>query len=108
MIERLLLIAALLFAGAPQAGAQIDPDDLLPVEQAFALTSELVDGGDAIRLEWDIADGYYMYRHAFGFEAVADGLALGEAVLPDGTPYSDEFFGDFEIYRGGVRATLPV
>jgi thiol:disulfide interchange protein DsbD len=108
MIERLLLIAALLFAGAPQAGAQIDPDDLLPVEQAFALTSELVDGGDAIRLEWDIADGYYMYRHAFGFEAVADGLALGEAVLPDGTPYSDEFFGDVEIYRGGVRATLPI
>ena len=103
-----LLFAVLLAGGLVPASAQIDPDDLLPVEEAFALSSETVDDGRAIRIAWDIADGYYMYRHAFGFEAVADGLVLGEARLPPGQPYTDEFFGDVEIYRDGVRATLPI
>jgi thiol:disulfide interchange protein DsbD len=105
MIFRLALTAVLLAGGA--ATAQIDPDDLLPVEQAFALTAELADD-DAVLLRWDIADDYYMYRHAFDFEALSDGLAIGTAELPRGTPYTDEFFGDVEIYRGRIEATLPI
>jgi len=86
--------------------AQINPDDLLPVEEAFAMTTE-VDAG-AVRVRFEIADGYYLYRHAFGFEPTGDGLAFGPAVVPSGTPYRDEFFGEVEIYRDRVSIMLPI
>jgi len=102
----LALIPALLLA--PVAGAQINPDDLLPVDQAFAMSTDVGDDGSHVRIEWEIADGYYLYRHAFKFEATAAGAALGEPEIPPGNAYSDEFFGDVEIYRGRVSATIPV
>ncbi|MDT8439106.1 MAG: protein-disulfide reductase DsbD [Wenzhouxiangellaceae bacterium] len=98
-------LTALLLAPAALV-AQINPDDLLPVEQAFALSAE--PGDEAVVLTWDIAEGYYLYRHAFDFSASTDGLALGEARIPNGKAYSDEFFGDVEVYRGQVRVTLPL
>ncbi|HKL50136.1 MAG TPA: protein-disulfide reductase DsbD domain-containing protein [Wenzhouxiangellaceae bacterium] len=102
----LALIPALLLA--PVAGAQINPDDLLPVDQAFAMSTDVGDDGSHVRIEWEIADGYYLYRHAFKFEATAAGAALGEPEIPPGNAYSDEFFGDVEIYRGRASATIPV
>lgn len=102
----LALLPALLLT--PLAGAQINPDDLLPVDQAFALSTDVADDGRHVRIEWEIAEGYYLYRHALKFEATGPGAALGEPEIPPGKAYSDEFFGDVEIYRGRVSATLPV
>src|SRR6056297_3835112 len=102
----LALIPALLLA--PVAGAQINPDDLLPVDQAFAMSTDVGDDGSHVRIEGEIADGYYLYRHAFKFEATAAGAALGEPEIPPGNAYSDEFFGDVEIYRGRASATIPI
>jgi thiol:disulfide interchange protein DsbD len=86
--------------------AQINPDDLLPVDEAFAMTTEV--DADAVRVNFEIADGYYLYRHAFRFEAAGDGFALSPAIVPTGTPYSDEFFGDVEIYRDRVSIAIPI
>ncbi|MFW5927281.1 MAG: protein-disulfide reductase DsbD N-terminal domain-containing protein, partial [Wenzhouxiangella sp.] len=86
MHERLMAALAagvammMLVAGIP-ASAQVNPDDLLPVEEAFALQAR--GGDDEVRLVFRIAEGYYMYRHAFGFEPVGDDVALGEAIVPD-------------------------
>src|SRR5688572_19671597 len=54
---------ALLFAGLAGLGPALAQSDteLLRVEEAFAMTSTAVDHG-AVRLEWKIADGYYLYR----------------------------------------------
>ena len=62
LLRPLLLI--LLLALCPQPQAQ--DDDLLPPEQAFAL-SAWVDG-DILVAEYRIAPGYYMYRERFAFE----------------------------------------
>jgi len=86
--------------------AQINPDDLLPVEEAFAMTTGTT--ADGVWVEWRIADGYYLYRHAFDFEPTSDDTTLGAPGIPNGKAYSDEFFGDVEIYRGDVRVTIPV
>ncbi len=94
----------LLFGG--RLAAQINPDDLLPVEDAFALTVSAEPG--QLRLAWDIADGYYLYRHAFRFDAQSDLLVLGEPVVPAGELAVDEFFGETETYRGRVEVLLPV
>ena len=87
------------------AVAAIDPDDLLPVDQAFALTAT-ADGTDAITVTWKIADGYYLYRHRTSGQADA-GFEAGALRLPAGEPHEDEFFGRVETYRERLRATLP-
>src|SRR5690606_18297913 len=87
--------------------AAIGMDDLLPVDEAFVLR---VDAGatGGIKLEWTIAEGYYLYRHRMGAEPLDDGFRADPAglQLPPGTPYTDEFFGDVETYRGRVAGLL--
>ena len=110
MMKTITTLLALLGALLLPAGiaAQINPDDLLPVEQAFAMSTEASADGRHIRIDWEIADGYYLYRHAFRFEPTSPDTALGAPEIPTGKAYSDEFFGDVEIYRGDVRVTIPV
>lgn len=102
-VQALLLLAGLL----PLASqAQIDADDLLPVERAFALEARA--DGRTLELHFDIAEGYYLYRHAFSVEAVGEDADLAEAVIPSGESTVDEFFGETEIYRGEVTVRVPV
>lgn len=86
--------------------AQITMDDLLPVEQAFALDGAVFD--DVVVLRWTIADGYYLYRHAFEIEAEGDGLVLAEPQIPPGEMTVDEFFGETETYRHEVEVVVPI
>ncbi|MCK7592213.1 protein-disulfide reductase DsbD domain-containing protein [Pseudomarimonas salicorniae] len=95
-----LLALALL---AP-AQAAVDESDLLPVDEAFVLTHEVEPDGNIV-LRWDIAEGYYLYRHRFAVEA-EPGFRLDSVVWPPGTPHEDEFFGKTETYRGSVTARL--
>lgn len=107
MINRILngWLALLVLLAAP-VSAQISPDDLLPVEDAFALSAR---GGEGfVELRFDIAEGYYLYRHAFRFEAQTDGVVLGDARIPDGARGVDDFFGEIESYRDRLVITLPV
>ena len=92
-----------LFAGA---SAAIDPDDLLPVDDAFALTASAPAPG-RIALHWRIADGYYLYRHRMDADVVSGDFAAGALQLPDGKRHVDEFFGEVETYRDQVVAILP-
>jgi len=98
----LALAAALLLSPAAQA---VDEEDLLPIDEAFALTAQANDRG-RLEFTWQIADGYYLYKHRMGAEAQAGFTAAGPLVLPAGDAYNDEFFGDVETYRGAVTATL--
>jgi len=96
---------ALALLGAPAAQA-IDPADLLPVDEAFALTAE-APARDTITLRWAIADGYYLYRHRTSVEVLDAGFRAAPLVLPPGIKHTDEFFGEVETYRGQLEATLP-
>jgi len=100
----LSLLGLLLIAGPATA---VDQADLLPVDQAFAISAK-ANGPDSVRLTWTIADGYYLYRQRFAFESTTPGVSLGEAKLPDGNRHTDEFFGEVETYRGSVHADIPV
>lgn len=99
-----LVMACLMASMATNALAQISADDLLPVEEAFAVEVERVD--DAVALHWTIAEGYYLYRHAF--EVSADPVSLGTAQLPQGEITTDEFFGETETYRGEITMVIPI
>ena len=99
-----LLALAWLLPGV--AVAAIDPDDLLPVDQAFVLTATAQDPGRIV-LRWRIADGYYLYRHRMDAAVVDGDFDAGALQLPDGKRHVDEFFGEVETYRGEVEAILP-
>ena len=62
--------------------------------------------GDAVIVDWNIADGYYLYRDKMKFKA--DGVTFGTPEWPEGEVHSDEFFGEQAIYRGDVSIRVPV
>ncbi len=100
------LLTGLILALVPLAAAlAIDESDLLPVDEAFVLSHQ-VDADGAILVRWEIAEGYYLYRHRFEISAADAGFRLDEVIWPPGTPHEDEFFGKTETYRGSVEARL--
>jgi len=98
----LAVLAALSFAAPAQA---VDEADLLPIDEAFALTATATERG-RIELNWGVADGYYLYRHRMGAEVLSPGFKANELELPDGIAYTDEFFGDVQTYRDAVTGVL--
>jgi thiol:disulfide interchange protein DsbD len=79
--------------------------DLLEPEKAFRFSARAA-GEDAIEVQFAIAEGYYMYRERFRFEA--QGARLGKPEFPQGIAHKDDFFGEQQIYRKEVRIRIPV
>jgi thiol:disulfide interchange protein DsbD len=104
-----LLTLALSGAAASQSllGTTSNEDQFLPVDQAFVF-SAVPNGADRVLLDWQIAPGYYLYRHRTSAKTATPGFALGEIAMPDGKKKTDEFFGDVEVYYGVLSATVPV
>jgi len=101
---RILLLLSL--AWSPLVTAQ--DDELLPPEEAFALSARV--DGDSLIAEYRIAPGYYMYRTRFEFQVESSDrpASLGTPVIPKGKIKHDEFFGEMETYRDSVRIELPL
>lgn len=98
-------LAADPFAKTPTVatpGIAASQDEFLPVEKAYQMEPAFFD--DRLVLHWQIADGYYLYRHQFAFRDEA-GKTL-DATLPAGKVKDDEYFGRVEVYYGEVDATL--
>mgnify|MGYP001172231580 CR=1 FL=1 len=101
-----LALAVLLCLVAVAAWAQ--QPNLLPVDEAFVPHAERMDSHH-VAIRWQIADGYYLYRHAFGFAlADADKTQLGQPIIPAGRKHEDAYFGPVETYRRSVTVRLPV
>ena len=90
----------------PSGADALATPDFVPVDEAFVLTATLSPEGLVVA-DWRMPEGYYLYRERFRLEAEG-GAELGELVLPDGVRKTDEFFGDVEVYYGGVTASAPV
>jgi len=83
-------------------------DELLPPEQAFQFFASVSDA-DTLKLNWRIADGYYLYREKIQLELLdADGVQLGGYSIPRGTPKHDEAFGQVEIFHNELSFDLSV
>lgn len=96
-------VLALVWACSAQANSHV-----LPVDSAFSPSARQVDAHH-VAVTWQIADGYYLYRHAFSFSfSGADAPTAGKPTIPDGNRHTDEFFGPVETYRHSVRALVPI
>ena len=81
--------------------------ELLPEDQAFAFSAELMPDG-SIAVRWDIAEGYYMYRDKMGFEVVPASAASTLPALPPGKRKHDELFGEVDVYTDAFELVLPL
>ena len=86
--------------------APANSHDLLRADQAFHLVAASREG-DTLKVNWDIAPGYYLYRKRLGFQvAQPAGGTLEAPQLPQGAIVHDEQEGDAEVYRGSLQAVL--
>jgi thiol:disulfide interchange protein len=99
------LLALLIFALPAMPAFAVNEADLLPVDQAFALTAS-APSRDRIEVRWKVADGYYLYRHRIDVQVDGTGFQAGKLQLPKGKAYRDEFFGDVETYHEDVTGVL--
>ncbi|HET9693637.1 MAG TPA: protein-disulfide reductase DsbD, partial [Steroidobacteraceae bacterium] len=96
-------LRALLGGGS---GAKSDAD-FLPVDQAFVF-SATSPARDLVRLRWDIADDYYLYRDKTKATTTTADVQLGQLSAPGGESQFDEYFGEQVVFRGEMLADLPV
>ena len=97
------LLSLVLLGGLANAWAE--PDFLDP-EAAFRFSTTQI-APDRIAVTYVIADGYYMYRERFKFDAT--GATLGTPEFPKGTVHFDETFQkDVETYRKSITIQIPV
>ena len=103
LLGRIAALCALAVMSLPAWA--VSEKDLLPVDQAFALTAQARDR-DRIEVRFDIAPGYYLYRHRTSVKA--DAAFSAEALqMPAGKKHHDDYFGDVETYRERLIAVLP-
>ncbi len=106
-LATLLLLAADAACADALSAASGSDDGFLPADEAFRFAA-LPDGGDHVRLVWEITDGYYLYRSRIKVAAGNDSVHLGDLALPTGETKTDEYFGKQEIYHHQLVGTLPV
>ncbi len=77
--------------------------DVAFVAGAYAVSDE------EVRVRFDIAPGYYLYRERFLFApAAGESIRLDSPALPRGEVKHDEYFGEVEVYYREVEVALAV
>lgn len=98
---RVLICLLLFFAGFAQA------EDFLEPDAAFKTSVRVLDPR-TLQVDFDVAEGYHLYRERLSFELAARDAKLGAPALPTGQAVNDDNFGNVEIYKGHVAVRLPV
>jgi thiol:disulfide interchange protein DsbD len=100
-------IDAVLAQARSNGGTGAGGDEFLDPDVAFRLAAT-PDGPDRIKLVWEIAPQYYLYRNRLKVTTGGGQVTLGALALPIGENHTDEYFGAQEIYRDELAALLPV
>jgi thioredoxin:protein disulfide reductase len=101
----------LLLAGAATAkpwwlsGSATNEDGFLDPNVAFRVSAGV--DGNAVRVRWVIADGYYIYRQKIEIRPESPDLTLSAPQLPPGLVRTDPYLGRQEIYQQQVEALVP-
>ncbi|MDW3096083.1 MAG: protein-disulfide reductase DsbD [Gammaproteobacteria bacterium] len=103
----LVCTTSLSFAAGSPFGGSSEDEEFLTVDEAFQLTATS-NSTNEIKLFWNIAEGYYLYRKRISVSSDDAKLAIGELDLPTGKNYHDEFFGDVAIYENSLDVAVPI
>ncbi|HUW51474.1 MAG TPA: protein-disulfide reductase DsbD [Sulfuricella sp.] len=98
----LLMVVFLLLSWAAQAAE----GDLPEPDQAFKFSARVIDD-KTLEVRYQIAEGFYLYKNKFKFQAEPADVTLGAPQMPAGKIKQDEFFGKIEFYRNTLVIHLP-
>lgn len=78
-------------------------------DEAFVM-SAVVEGPTLVNIEWQIADGYYLYHNEFKFEIIdGDAVVNQEGIeVPPGIVKEDPSFGNVEVNIGDINIDVPL
>ncbi len=102
------LLLILYLSVLSSAAIAVDESTLLTREQAFPVSVTL-ESNQLLSIQWDIADGYYLYkkRLKFSFEQGSD-IQAGQPILPTGIRLDDPTYGDVLVYRNRLIVKYPI
>ncbi len=80
--------------------------ELLAETEAFGLTTFI--DGDHLRIQWTVADEYYMYRDQFRLVSKTPGAEFGDIVFPEGVVEQDPEFGEVVVYFFNADLSAPI
>ncbi len=104
MLRILILLVSLCLSLNGQAGLFDKKPTFLTSQQAFQFDAK--QSGNQLALNWQIADGYYLYQKEVEITPIQ--AELGEWQFPQAERYHDEFFGDVEIFRNKLTLQIPL
>lgn len=82
--------------------------EFLPVEEAYRLEVDILDEHN-VRLYWQVAPNYYLYRHRFAFSLEDDkGPIELDVQIPEGLKHNDEYFGEVAIFYNSADIALQL
>jgi thioredoxin:protein disulfide reductase len=83
-------------------------DEFLPPEKAFALTAQ-VQSKQSVRLQWQIADGYYLYQERIQITSDEPSMALGAIAMPQAVEKFDANFDKtMRVYKHSLTVDVPI
>ena len=103
-----ILLCIFLLSAFTSSVTQAQQQDFLDPEKAFVVQAKMVDSG-TLRLQFKIANAYYMYKEQFAFKLDTATVKLGQAVLPIGVIKHDPTFDKkMELYFKEADISLPI
>lgn len=110
-----LILTCLSFSHVPAVHAQdsifnapaslfSNDDEFLKVDEAFIF--DFHQQKNKLQVSFNIADGYYLYRHQFKF--TVNNATIVPVNLPEGEHHEDEFFGVQQIFTGKLDFTIDI
>jgi thiol:disulfide interchange protein DsbD len=79
-------------------------DEFLKGDEAFSFNFH--QQGNKLNVTFDIAEGYYLYRHQFKFKP--SNMTLAAINLPEGEDHEDEFFGIQKVFTDSLAFTIDI
>lgn len=84
-----------------------EPQQFLPVEEAFQLEAEIVD--TTLLLHFLVTPEHYLYKDRFSFSSNEDSTRLGQPVFPKGQEkYDINFEENMEVFPESITIRIPV
>lgn len=105
VLAPLLLAFAMLASTQATAQGTVSGARPLPVDEAFRMTATRQADG-ALRLEWSIASGYYLYRERLGFRAGSSDLQPAN-IEGHSQSKDDPTYGVTRVFHDSLVAVLP-
>lgn len=103
MLPRIFTFFLLFVSLCSPAGLFDSKPAYLTGAQAFAFSHQV--SANQLALNWQIADGYYLYKKSLSVQG--KNVTLGEMSDPPSEVHQDEFFGEVDIFRHQLQLTVP-